>query len=50
MFLISNFNNFKLKGKAKYVFQMITIMTYTIKYKLTPEQWLEELANTGRRN
>ena len=42
--------DFKFTGKAKYVLQMISIMTYTIEYKLTPEQWLEELANTGRRN
>lgn len=43
-------SNFKFKGKAKYVFQMITILTYTIEYKLTPIQWLTELANTGRKN
>jgi len=41
---------FKMRGKAKYVLEMITILTYTIEYKKTPEQWLEEFAKTNRRN
>ena len=42
--------NFKIKGKAKYVLEMVAILTHTVEYKLAPIQWLTELTNTGRRN
>lgn len=42
--------NFKLHGEAKYVLEMVYIMARTIEYKLTPIEWLTQLANTGRKN